>query len=76
LKFISTFLLSKRHNSYLLAVPTLAALTPPGHEVRIFDEHIEEIDFNWAADLVGISVLTMSAHGLMRFVIGINDKVL
>ena len=61
LTFISTFLLSKRHNSYLLAIPTLAALTPPGHEVRIFDEHITEIDFNWPADLVGISVLTMSA---------------
>lgn len=60
-KFYSTFLFSKKYISYLLAIPTLAALTPPEHEVRIFDENIEEIDYTWKADLVGISVRTMFA---------------
>jgi len=59
--FYSTFLLSKKYLSYLLAIPTLAALTPQKHEVRIFDENIEEIDFDWGADLAGITVRTMFA---------------
>jgi len=61
-KFFSRFLLSKKYFSYLLAIPTLASLTPPEHEVRVFDENIEEIDYGWGADLVGISVRTMFAH--------------
>lgn len=60
-KFISRFLFSKKYFSYLLAAPTLASLTPPGHEVRIFDENIEDIDYEWGADLAGISVMTMYA---------------
>ena len=60
-KFYSKFLLSKKYVSYLLAIPTLAALTPSHHEIRVFDENIEEIDYNWDADLVGISVRTMFA---------------
>ena len=61
-KFVSTFLLSKRYISYLLAIPTLASLTPPQHEIRIFDENIEDIDYTWKADLAGISVRTMFAN--------------
>ncbi|MEK7773426.1 MAG: radical SAM protein [Deltaproteobacteria bacterium] len=60
-KFFSKFLFSRKYFSYLLAIPTLAALTPPEHEVRVFDENIEEIDFDWGADLAGISVRTMFA---------------
>lgn len=60
--FFSKFLFSKRYFSYLLAIPTLAAVTPPGHEVRVFDENIEEIDYGWGADLAGISVRTMFAN--------------
>ena len=60
-EFLSTFLLSRKYFSYLLAVPTLAALTPPEHEIRVFDENIEDIDYTWGADLVGISVRTMFA---------------
>jgi radical SAM superfamily enzyme YgiQ (UPF0313 family) len=61
LKFISTFLLSRKYFAYLLAIPTLVALTPPEHEVRVFDENIEDIDYEWGAALVGISVRTMFA---------------
>jgi radical SAM superfamily enzyme YgiQ (UPF0313 family) len=60
-EFLSTFLLSRKYFSYLLAVPTLVALSPPEHEVRVFDENIEDIDYTWGADLVGISVRTMFA---------------
>ncbi|MGW8288070.1 MAG: radical SAM protein [Desulfobulbales bacterium] len=60
--FYSTFLLSKKYLSYLLAIPTLTALTPAEHEIRIFDENIEDIDFNWAPDLAGITVRTMFAN--------------
>ena len=59
--FVSTFLLSRRYISYLLAIPTLASLTPPQHEIKIFDENIEDIDYTWEADLVGISSRTMFA---------------
>jgi radical SAM superfamily enzyme YgiQ (UPF0313 family) len=59
--FYSTFLLSKKYLSYLLAIPTLTALTPQEHEIRVFDENIEDIDFNWGADLAGITVRTMFA---------------
>src|SRR3990172_6524336 len=58
-KFFSKFLLSRKYFSYLLAIPTLASITPPVHEIRVFDENIEEIDYDWGADLVGISVRTM-----------------
>src|SRR3990170_1672085 len=61
LKFISSFLFSRKYFSYLLAIPTLISLTPPGHEIRVFDENIEDIDYNWGAAIVGISVRTMFA---------------
>jgi radical SAM superfamily enzyme YgiQ (UPF0313 family) len=60
-KFFSTFLLSRKYISYLLAIPTLASLTPSYHKLRVFDENIDDIDYDWQADLVGISVRTMFA---------------
>ena len=47
-KFGATFLLSRKHISYLLAIPTLTSLTPPQHEIRVFDENIEDIDYDLA----------------------------
>jgi radical SAM superfamily enzyme YgiQ (UPF0313 family) len=44
-----------------LALPTLAGLTPPEHKVRIADEMVEHIDFDWPCDLVGISAMTCKA---------------
>jgi radical SAM superfamily enzyme YgiQ (UPF0313 family) len=44
-----------------LHLATVAALTPPGVEVRILDESIEDIDFNARVDLVGITALTALA---------------
>jgi len=61
-KFISHFLFSRNYYTYYLAIPTLISLTPTGHQIKVFDENIEEIDYDWGADIVGISVRTMSAN--------------
>lgn len=45
-----------------LALPTLAALTPPGIDVRIVDENIEDIAFDEPVDIVGITFLTCYAR--------------
>lgn len=44
-----------------LAVPTVAALTPRNVDVRIVDENIEDVHFDYDADLVGITVMTLQA---------------
>lgn len=44
-----------------LALMVLAALTPPDFEVTIVDEDIQEIDFDCDVDVVGITLLTMTA---------------
>ena len=61
-KFGKRFLLSRKHISYLLAIPTLTSLTPPQHEVRVFDENVKDIDYTWDADLAAITVRTMFAN--------------
>ncbi len=40
-----------------LSLPTVAALTPEGYEIRIIDEEVEEIDFSLTPDIVGITAL-------------------
>jgi len=44
-----------------MALPLLAAVTPPGVEVRLVDEAVEDVDLNMEADLVGLSVMTATA---------------
>jgi radical SAM superfamily enzyme YgiQ (UPF0313 family) len=41
----------------VMALPLLAALTPPGHNVTVIDENIEDIDFERCqrADIVGVT---------------------
>ncbi len=38
-----------------LSMPTVAGLTPLGHEVSLCDENVEEIDFDVEADIIGIT---------------------
>ncbi|RLF45175.1 MAG: B12-binding domain-containing radical SAM protein [Thermoplasmata archaeon] len=52
---------SKLFGNPSLTLPQLAAVTPPKHEVKIIDENFEKVDFSDEYDLVGISVLTMTA---------------
>ena len=42
----------------LLPLTTVAALTPPEHTVTLCDEHVEPVDFDTDADVVGISFMT------------------
>jgi radical SAM superfamily enzyme YgiQ (UPF0313 family) len=44
-----------------LSLPVLASLTPPDVEIRIIDEHFEEIPFEDPVDLVGVSFMTPQA---------------
>jgi radical SAM superfamily enzyme YgiQ (UPF0313 family) len=45
-----------------LALPTLAAVTPPEHEVIIVDEMIQEIDYDMDVDVVGLTGITFKAN--------------
>jgi radical SAM superfamily enzyme YgiQ (UPF0313 family) len=44
-----------------LAMHLIAGLTPPGHEVKIIEEEIDEINLEEDCDLVGISCMTANA---------------
>ena len=48
-------------NGIGVALPTLAALTPPEHEVIIVDENMETVDFAQPCDIVGITAITHQA---------------
>ncbi|WP_435017654.1 B12-binding domain-containing radical SAM protein [Tundrisphaera sp. TA3] len=54
-------ILGKKSNMPVLALPVLAGLTPPGHELLLIDENIEEIDFDEVekCDIVGITGMTV-----------------
>ena len=49
-------------NGIGVALPTLAALVPPGWEVTIIDENLEPIDFEIPCDLVGITAMTQQVE--------------
>ncbi len=51
----------KMHFGLPLALPTLAAVTPPQHTVTIVDEMVQTIDFDGEWDLVGITSMTFKA---------------
>lgn len=38
-----------------LSLPTVAGLTPPGHDIVLCDENVEDIDFDTDADIVGVT---------------------
>jgi len=46
----------KTRMSPSLALLTLRKLTPEGHQVTMLNENLEELDFSFKADLVGITV--------------------
>src|ERR1700756_2187845 len=54
-------LLGKKANMPVLALPVLASLTPPEHEVVLIDENVEEIDFDALRqfDIVGVTGMTV-----------------
>jgi radical SAM superfamily enzyme YgiQ (UPF0313 family) len=44
-----------------LSLPTIAAYTPPSWHIHLVDEAVQDIDFDYPCDLVGISVMTTYA---------------
>lgn len=57
-------MMGKRANMPVASLPLLAALTPDEHDVQLFDENVEELDFDLLAsfDIVGITGM-----GVQRF---------
>ena len=51
-----------------LALPTVAGLTPPGHEVVLCDENVEPIDFDTDADLVGVTGFAVHKRRILEIV--------
>lgn len=45
-----------------LGLAMVAAVTPPGHEIRLIDENLDEIDFDRPVDLVGITAMTCQVN--------------
>ena len=48
-------------NGIGVALPTIAALTPPNHTVEVIDENQQNIDFDMRYDIVGITAMTQQA---------------
>ena len=45
----------------IITLPHIAAITPKKHNVKIINENYEDINFNYNADLIGITTYTMTA---------------
>ena len=50
--------LGRSSNNLLLALPTVAALTPDEHEIVLLDDNVDEIDYDEPVDLVGVTAMT------------------
>jgi radical SAM superfamily enzyme YgiQ (UPF0313 family) len=51
-----------------LSMPTVAGLTPAGHEVTLCDENVEEIDFDVEADVVGVTGYIVHRERMLRII--------
>jgi radical SAM superfamily enzyme YgiQ (UPF0313 family) len=57
-----------------LALPTLAGLTPPGHDVTLCDENVEEVDFDVDADVVGITGYIIHRKRILELIDGFRSR--
>ena len=57
-----------------LGIPILAALTPSEYEYGVFDENIEEIDYNDDSALIAISFFTPQANFAYRIASRFKEK--
>jgi radical SAM superfamily enzyme YgiQ (UPF0313 family) len=57
-----------------LALPTLAALTPPGWDVEILDARVTPVDFEQRPDLVGITGFTAEIPNAYAIADGFRGK--
>ncbi len=57
----SSYIWRKRRAAFTMppmALPFLAAITPPGVKIELIDEAVEDVDLNLEADLIGLSAMT------------------
>jgi len=67
---------AKKCNMPTSALPLLAALTPAGHEVKIIDENVEEIDFVALekADIVGVTGMIVQRHQMQKILVELKKR--
>jgi radical SAM superfamily enzyme YgiQ (UPF0313 family) len=51
-------MLGKKNSMPSLALAIVAALTPKGYDITVIDEEVEDVDFSFNADIVGITSLS------------------
>lgn len=58
------------------ALPLLAALTPPEHQVTLIDENVEEIDFQRCAraDIVGVTGMVVQRHRMREILSQLKSR--
>ncbi|WP_169975725.1 B12-binding domain-containing radical SAM protein [Tautonia rosea] len=61
-------LLGKKCNMPVLALPTIAGLTPDEHDVVVIDENIEDLDFDAldGFDLIGVTGMTVQRDRMIE----------
>ncbi len=61
-------LLGKRCNMPVLALPTLAGLTPPEHEIVVIDENVQKLDFDELGefDIIGVTGMTVQRDRMIE----------
>ncbi len=57
-----------------VALPTIAGLTPGGHDITIVDENREEINFDDRYDIVGITAMTQQAPRAYQIAQAFREK--
>src|SRR5437588_11263134 len=64
-------ILGKKANMPVLAMPVLAGLTPPGHEVVLIDANIRDIDFAElkSFDIVGLTGMTVQRDRMREILV-------
>jgi radical SAM superfamily enzyme YgiQ (UPF0313 family) len=69
-------LLGKKANMPVLALPVIASLTPPEHEVVCVDENVEEIDFDALErfDIVGITGMTVQRDRMKEILVELRRR--
>jgi radical SAM superfamily enzyme YgiQ (UPF0313 family) len=69
-------LLGKKANMPVLALPVLAGLTPPEHDVVLIDENVQEIDFDAleSFDIVGLTGMTVQRDRMREILQELRDR--
>jgi radical SAM superfamily enzyme YgiQ (UPF0313 family) len=69
-------LLGKKSNMPVLALPVLAGLTPPEHEVVLIDENTQELDFDLLEtfDIVGLTGMTVQRDRMREILVELHDR--